>query len=182
MHSPDLQDKKVLILQTSLRLIKQNGLGHTTMDMVAAEAGISKKTLYLFFENKETLMMHSLDWDAEELKNECINLKEKNSSFADFWCRTLQLMGQRMFEYSPALVHEFLNRIPLKAWADTKKEELALLIAQEVEDGEKRQKIEVLLRAFITIIGRCITQEQYPITPQKMKEVVIPYYCRCVAQ
>jgi len=49
----DLKDR---IIQTSIRLFSQNGLKNINTDLIAQEAGISKRTLYEIFPSKEQLI------------------------------------------------------------------------------------------------------------------------------
>lgn len=44
------------IVETAGWVCAQFGLKSTTMDDIAHHSGISKKTLYLYFENKKTLI------------------------------------------------------------------------------------------------------------------------------
>ena len=52
------------IYKATLTLVKQNGLAGTTMQAVAKEAKIATGTLYIYFENKESLVV--------SLFNKCI--------------------------------------------------------------------------------------------------------------
>ena len=49
--------KREQILQSSMEIIRQYGLEHLTMDEVARQCGISKKTIYQFFVNKDSLLI-----------------------------------------------------------------------------------------------------------------------------
>lgn len=51
-----VEKKQIRILEVATVLFKKYGLKSITMDDVAREAGISKKTLYSFFENKNHLI------------------------------------------------------------------------------------------------------------------------------
>lgn len=53
------------ILDRSDELIRQYGVRTFTMDMLAKELGISKKTIYLYFENKATLVYACVTRDLE---------------------------------------------------------------------------------------------------------------------
>ena len=50
--------KKDLIIKTASKLISEYGIQHTTMDAVANDCGISKKTIYKYFNNKSDLIAH----------------------------------------------------------------------------------------------------------------------------
>ncbi|NQV83461.1 MAG: TetR/AcrR family transcriptional regulator [Rhodospirillales bacterium] len=49
------QSKRELIVAAARKLFLETGFGSTSMDAIAAEAGVSKRTVYSHFENKETL-------------------------------------------------------------------------------------------------------------------------------
>lgn len=54
-------DRERRILEAALKVFSEQGYSGTTMDAVAAEAGLSKPTLYQYFDSKEALfqaMMH----------------------------------------------------------------------------------------------------------------------------
>ncbi|TJZ53704.1 TetR/AcrR family transcriptional regulator [Sphingobacterium olei] len=60
------------IVETAGWLCAQFGLKSTTMDDIAHHSGVSKKTLYLYFENKKTLIkkivQNLLDHDEQYLR------------------------------------------------------------------------------------------------------------------
>ncbi|MCH8112342.1 MAG: helix-turn-helix transcriptional regulator, partial [Proteobacteria bacterium] len=47
--------KKELIIDAARTLFLKLGFGATSMDAIAAEAGVSKRTVYSHFQNKEAL-------------------------------------------------------------------------------------------------------------------------------
>ncbi|RYD52580.1 MAG: TetR/AcrR family transcriptional regulator [Sphingobacteriales bacterium] len=49
-------DKKQLILDTVLQLVKQTGFYHLNMKAIAEQAGIAAGTIYLYFKSKEELI------------------------------------------------------------------------------------------------------------------------------
>lgn len=55
------------IQAAALRVIGRRGLSATTMDEVAAEAGVAKGTLYLYFKNREDLLDKAVDHAIGEL-------------------------------------------------------------------------------------------------------------------
>lgn len=48
------------ILGTAMRLFSEHGLKGTTVDRIAAEAGVNKQRIYAYFESKEKLFVASL--------------------------------------------------------------------------------------------------------------------------
>ncbi len=64
------QERRRSILQAARETFFENGFHHATMDSVAERAEISKGTVYLYFESKETLLAHLLLRGLEELVTE----------------------------------------------------------------------------------------------------------------
>ncbi|WP_182041668.1 TetR/AcrR family transcriptional regulator [Bombella mellum] len=56
MQPHDDTDRRRTILQVACTLLQKQGYHHTTMDHIAHHAGMSKKTLYLFFPSKRNLL------------------------------------------------------------------------------------------------------------------------------
>lgn len=56
MQPHDDTDRRKTILQVTCMLLQKQGYHHTTMDHIAHHAGMSKKTLYLFFPSKRNLL------------------------------------------------------------------------------------------------------------------------------
>lgn len=60
-----LNDKAVQILQGAMQEFLQNGYAGTSMDKVAATAGVSKPTVYNYFKDKEGLFRALIQYVAE---------------------------------------------------------------------------------------------------------------------
>ncbi|MFD0762837.1 TetR/AcrR family transcriptional regulator [Lutibacter aestuarii] len=62
------RSKKNIIIEKSIELFFAYGIQHITMDDIAEKCGISKKTIYKFFENKSDLLHHIIKSQVEKLK------------------------------------------------------------------------------------------------------------------
>ncbi|HEX7370241.1 MAG TPA: TetR/AcrR family transcriptional regulator [Rhodanobacteraceae bacterium] len=60
-------EKRAAILEAAKRLFPQNGFEGTSMDAVAAEAGVSKLTVYSHFGGKEALFVETVRCKCESL-------------------------------------------------------------------------------------------------------------------
>lgn len=58
------------IRDAASRVVASTGLAGATMDAIAAEAGIAKGTIYLYFENREDLINKTADHALEQLLEE----------------------------------------------------------------------------------------------------------------
>lgn len=59
--NPPIQNKKDLILEAAQALFMANGFSAVSMDDIAREAGVSKRTVYAYFKTKEDLFNHFLE-------------------------------------------------------------------------------------------------------------------------
>lgn len=63
-----MNEQKVNIINTSWALFFQYGIKSVTMDDIASKMGISKKTLYQFFSNKNELINQVCEWTINNPK------------------------------------------------------------------------------------------------------------------
>lgn len=52
----NLMDKRTLILQSTLKLITENGFHGTPVSMIAKDSGVAAGTIYRYFKNKEDII------------------------------------------------------------------------------------------------------------------------------
>ena len=57
-----MEEKKQFIIKNAGQLYLRFGIRNTTMDTIATELGISKKTLYQYFKDKEDLVLQVIDF------------------------------------------------------------------------------------------------------------------------
>jgi len=101
------------ILRETLALYKKMGIRAVTMDMVAEKLGMSKRTLYEQFPNKNDLINACLQLDMNEMKENAIkelgnskNILEKIVSFMFFHINIIK-------QYSPNFLYD-LNKYYLE--------------------------------------------------------------------
>lgn len=64
-----ISEKKEEILEATINVFKRKGL-RFTMDDIAKELSISKKTIYKVFDNKETMFLCMVDYCFDKIDNE----------------------------------------------------------------------------------------------------------------
>lgn len=79
----ELKDK---ILFTSIELFSSLGIKSVSTDMIAAECGISKKTLYEVFKSKEELIDEIIHWSLNQMDDfwKDVNERIQNDPKTDF--------------------------------------------------------------------------------------------------
>lgn len=82
------------ILNEATNLYRQHGIRSTTMDEIAAQLGISKKTLYKHVETKQDLIKAVLDLDLRKRENEFRQKVEANTDIRVQFINLLDMMLQ----------------------------------------------------------------------------------------
>lgn len=88
---------RILILNAAAKLFLENGFEQTSMDLVAQEAGVGRRTVYNQFKSKKALFDETISriWtgmpigrissEAESDRNPAIGLRKIGMAIADFW-------------------------------------------------------------------------------------------------
>jgi AcrR family transcriptional regulator len=75
------EEQRHRIMEAAIRAFARKGYHNTTMDDIVKESGLSKGTLYWYFENKKQLFMALLEHDVESGKAEMIAEARKHNTF-----------------------------------------------------------------------------------------------------
>ena len=85
----DTHDKKEAILQTTLKLIKDNGFHGTPISRVAKEAGVAAGTIYHYFSSKDDIIMELYYETRQQMTaamfSEASSAKEYRQQFFEGW-------------------------------------------------------------------------------------------------
>lgn len=69
------------IRDAASRVVSQHGVANATIDAIAAEAGIAKGTIYLYFKSREELLEHAADHAVQELLAQIEGLLRSSEPF-----------------------------------------------------------------------------------------------------
>ena len=136
---PVSQETRVRILRQARAAFFANGYSQLTMDALAVELGMSKKTLYVHFAGKDEIVAALIDHLAAEiradadalLRNRELNLAEKLRGFVEG-------MVERMATLSPRTVRD-LQRFAPKLYAkieEVRGVTLPYVFGRFVEEGQ----------------------------------------------
>jgi AcrR family transcriptional regulator len=76
------------------------GFSKVTLDEIAAELGMSKKTLYKYFEDKEDLLRAGIEENLRKVSREIDAITASGDSFAEKLARVMMLIGKQMSRLS----------------------------------------------------------------------------------
>ncbi|MCG7280682.1 TetR/AcrR family transcriptional regulator [Chryseobacterium taklimakanense] len=127
-------------LEKATELFIENGSKTLTMDDIAREFGISKKTLYQKYKNKEALIEEVLDFKLKEIIEKMRKLDtEVENALERMFCRDEQMkravssnksmMIRQLVKYYPAIYHKHMANFS---------EKFTEVLVKNIEKGRKQ--------------------------------------------
>lgn len=137
------------ILIAAEELFFRFGIRNITMDDIARHLGISKKTIYQFFKDKDEVV-HSLMLEKiEEDRVRFTKIHEESENFVEETFAVMKALRDILSRVNPVIFHEFFKYYPAtwKAFDDFKNG----FILQNIERCLKRGQQQGLVRSDINI-------------------------------
>jgi AcrR family transcriptional regulator len=127
------------ILTSSAELFSQYGFKTITMDDIARRAGISKKTLYQHFANKQEVVNESVMWYKDHMTENCqMQIKDAVDAI-DAMVQMIAFMDETHKRINPMAIFEMQRFFP-EAY-NTFREQLSIrdvaMIRENIEQGIK---------------------------------------------
>ena len=167
-------EKNRIIAATSHEL-KELGIKGTDVDELAKKLGISKKTIYHFFKNKEDLLIAAVD---REFKDTIFDLKiiaGIKMPRCEKLRASLLLISQRLYEGSYQVKKELSSHALLhEEFSKGAKRVIDYLV--EAYFQEQAEKNRILLLSLIDVMIKCATHEMGATSELHVREHVIPFY------
>ena len=184
--------KKEKIVNGALELYMRMGVKSVNMDEVATNLGISKKTLYVYFDNKQDLVNHCFQ-KHYDLVSEMINTSAAQFENAiDELFAIDESCSIIMKQINPYLLGELKRYYP-NTWAlieQLKQKVLFNIMKKNLNKGIKqeiyRKEIDVDVIAILMInrIDTLINEEVFPLTQYDFRKLLTEiriYHLRGIA-
>ncbi|RYU83699.1 TetR/AcrR family transcriptional regulator [Hymenobacter persicinus] len=104
------------ILQAAVGLFTRNGIRSVSMDDIAAHLGISKKTLYKWFENKDQIVSAVITNHLNGVQGECENLISRTRNAVDEMVQMMDWAKRQFANINPNAIHDLRKYYPA-AWS-----------------------------------------------------------------
>ena len=95
-------DYRQKIIEEGARMFRTYGIRAVTMDMLASQLGISKRTIYEVFSDKEELLKGVLKWMVEKQREVMTSVFNESENIIEAIFRMLDLMMDHFQKMSPA--------------------------------------------------------------------------------
>ncbi len=190
--APRMEQKEQQFLEQVDKLFLSCGIKSLTMDDIARELGISKKTLYLYCTDKEDLIIKSFAhyFKCEETFQE--SLQQKNLNAIDEIFEVSKHVAEMLKNLHPS-VHYDLRKYYPEAWkifSEYRKNFMLKCVSDNMEKGKKEGlyranlNIPIVARIHIARIDVIFDGELFPASQFNFAEVffeLIRYHIRGIA-
>jgi AcrR family transcriptional regulator len=95
-----------IIVESGL-LFSKYGIKSMTMDALAEEMGISKRTIYERFKDKDTLLLEVIKYYQKQTKENAHHLIDKSDNAIEALFRIIRMTIGQMTQMSPTFFHDF---------------------------------------------------------------------------
>ena len=136
------------ILSAAIELFRQYGFKTITMDDIARRAGVSKKTLYLHFANKNEVVGETIAWYKGKISENCGATMEQSDNPIEAMVRIMEMFDQINRQMNPLALLELERFFPqvFKDFRDSMVEKdvqnIKANIEKGIEDGYYRPEID----------------------------------------
>jgi AcrR family transcriptional regulator len=168
------------ILTKAGEMFQQFGFSRVTMEEIAAELGMSKKTLYKFFSGKEQLLKEMVTGMKCKLEDYVLELWGNNEiSFLEKLKNLMNYIGNQSSAFRGPLAHDLQKNFP-SLWEEIKEsrrthsfEKFSLLINEGIDKGVFRKDIDqqIILLLYIHAIQGILNPEVLTQLPYTYNQV-----------
>ncbi|MBQ6278871.1 MAG: TetR/AcrR family transcriptional regulator [Muribaculaceae bacterium] len=147
----DLREK---ILKTSMDLMMRIGPQSVTMDMVARDCGISKRTLYETFPNKHNLISDVIEYNQQQANAKFTQIFEQSANSFEALMGVYTVAREFIRKTSPVFIAD-IKRLYPEAFEQYKAQEidhilsLAKIIKRAKDEGLALPGVKCKIAAFI---------------------------------
>jgi TetR/AcrR family transcriptional regulator, cholesterol catabolism regulator len=160
----------VLLLEKSGELFKKYGIKNLTMDDVAKELGMSKKTIYHFVENKAQLVQLTMQSYLEEERKQLDAIVKPAKNSVDEMIQMISYFFNQVREFNPSALNDLQKYYP-ETWNIYNEYRFHFMltrIASNLENGIKQGVYrndlnpDIISKIYIAGIDILINQDFFP--------------------
>lgn len=174
-----IRDMEKRIQQESFRLFKKHGIHYVTMDMIAENLGISKKTIYKHFSGKKEILMACMTEHVDERSELIDRIIEDSPNVIHGMIDMVQSSTQQMSETNPIMFKELARYYPqifesiIKNREKEAYEQFFNIISEGKNKGLFRTNLntDITTKLFIHQMQLLIDEELFPVEKYDKKSL-----------
>lgn len=182
---------KARILQHASALFMHNGIKSVSMDDIAADLAMSKKTLYKAFANKDELVTAAMTERMSRIQDECRRVQAPAANAVEQMLDLAAWADEQFSHTHPSIFYDLRKYHPT-AWAAFQHHKNTFILSQIIDnlrrgvaEGLFRADldVEVLARLSLAQIDLTFNPELYPpaqFSPLRVNRVLDDHFLRGV--
>lgn len=152
------------------------GFLRITMDDIASGAGISKKTLYRYFESKDQLVNTCIAQEINQIYVHLAIILSCNIRYAEKWDHCIRLITRRSQETESVFYRDILSRPGQIQLFNKKKSQIIDLILNSFVNHNDRAQPGLILDSFLTLLLLSVSGQPDGIDRKVFRQTVVPFY------
>ncbi len=174
-----MDEKKLEILERASAVYLQYGIKTVTMDDLARELGISKKTIYKYFDDKNDLVRSIIELKVQMDAAICMNCTQHSENAIDDLFSVSKLVIEHFSNINPAVFYDLRKYHPdaLKIIEQHKWEFVLTMFKENIERGIKENiyrndlNPEIIARLYVASSDAAMNSNIFPWPEFKFQEV-----------
>lgn len=174
-------DNKERILQKATDLFMRYGIRSITMDEIAAQLGMSKKTIYQFFTDKDEIVEAVVSMECKKNELECIEFRTNSENAVHAIFIAVKETEEMLSAMNPLIMYDLEKHHPksFKRFKDFKYQFLYKEIKENLQRGINEElyrpeiNIDIVAKHRIESAFMSFNQDLFPHNKYKMGDVLL---------
>ncbi len=169
------------ILGKALELFKRYGIRSVTMDEISGQCGISKKTIYQQYTDKDTLVKSAVRVMLDHVEKGCTHFAAASSNAIEEMFMAMDMVREIFEDVNPAMIYD-VRKYHYEAYLELdghKKQFMRAMIEHNLEQGIQQGlyradiKIPLMVDLHHNLTNIIFDQEVFSKTPYSIADIQI---------
>ncbi len=177
-------DYRQKIIEEGAMMFRTYGIRAVTMDMLASQLGISKRTIYEVFSDKDELLMGVLKWMVEKQHSVMTKIFNESENVIEAIFKMLDLMTDHFQRMSPAFqmdmkrLHRELQKKPEELFDLPYFSNNSDILSRGIKEGVFRDDIDVEItnKCLFEVARMSNDKDVFPSDDFTKQEVIRSFY------
>lgn len=158
------------ILKGAQELVFRYGIKSITMDDIAKHLGVSKKTIYLHYSDKDDLILKLVEFLLNQNANNMDCIVDKSKDPIHEIMETMKMMASTFSKMNPILFHDMMKYYPesYQRFREFKENKILKMIENNLKKGQetllyrKDMNIKILARLRLEELDLAVNFDAFP--------------------
>ena len=185
----ELKDK---ILAVAFEMFRKRGIRSVSMDDIAQEMAISKKTIYKWYENKDAIVFSALETHLGLMQNDCSECASHGANAIDELFKTMRMIREMLTNINPSIFYD-LQKFHPASWHLFQQHKSGFILAMIIKNMERGIKeglyrmdldLPVMSRLRLYQIDLAFNVEFFPpnqFDPQRVQMACLEHFMLGIA-